>query len=836
MNFGDVLKRARNAFTLEDYSLAEMYAQKLVEAEPEYLSARVLYGNILLRQERYEEALEQFLEISRKDGANPEVHNNLGVLYRKLGRMDEALGAVRRAMDLDPENADIAYNLGNLHKQLGNLDEAEKYYSDALRLEPGLVQGYINLGTVHERRGEYGKALDVYKKGLDYDPNNSLLHFNIGVTEEVLGDYEPAETSYRRALELRPDLTGALNNLGIVLEKLDRDDEALGAFEDLLARDPGNIRGKNNTAFLYTKKGRYDEAEELYRDAVRSDPGYLKASKNLGRLKQLKGDHGEAIEHLMDLVRRNPEDTEARVLLANVYIEREHYQDAVENLQFVLDLHPRDEKALSSLAKLYEKTGNIDKARSYLAEARGAAEKDRDIHMQEVGFKKRHDSTEEAIEELENLLEIHPNYLRGYVLLGEMYAELGDHRRAVEIFEDIDRRFPPNEEVLMSLIRNQSALGNKEDALKKAEELVHFQGEGDETEELDRFSRSLEIYEQLSGELEDYNRRAIERNLKSFASLREPLEPEISVEMEAESVFIDYLPGLESEEVPILDVGGIDPIIAIHEDEEDVYLSEEEEVIPEDIPEEVKEEITLLEKPLPEGPQPPPQPLPQPPQMPPPRESGVPEAGPAPPHQEQGGGAGGDEAVPPQYIPQPIPYPVYPPPPGPEPEPELEHEEPEPELEHEEHEAEAEPEPEEPPLEEELEPLPEPSKEGPEEKPPVSPVGVLDYLERLTRYLPEDERRRYLESDMKLKLSAVRSRLEGRKGLREEIESRYAGPSVKSADGISGTKLKGTFEFIRGLSKYHPDREAGFALKHTLSGIMKHMRSSQDASGEDSLG
>ena len=835
MNFRDVLKRAGNAFTLEDYTLAELYAEKLVEADPEYLPVRILYGNILLRQERYEDALEQFLEISRKADDNPEVFNNLGVLYRLLGRIQEALEAMSRAMELDPDNADVAYNLGNLHKQLDNLDKAEECYTRALRLEPGLVQGYTNLGIVYERRGEYRKALDVYTKGLEHDPNNPLLHFNTGVTEEVLEDYDAAEVSYRRALELRPDFTDALNNLGIVLEKQDRDDEALGAFEELLSRDPGNIRGKNNTAFLYTKKGRYDRAEELYREAVESDPSYLKASKNLGQLKQLKGNYAEAIKHLMDLVHTNPEDVEARVLLANVYIEREHYQDAVENLQFVLERDPKDEKALSSLATLYEKTGNIDKARSYLTEARKSAAKDRDIHMQEVCFIRKHDSTEGAIEELERLLEIHPNYFRGYLLLGEMYAEAGDHRRAAEIFEKMDRRFPPNEEVLMSLIQSQSALGNKEVALKKAEELVHFQGEGEESEDLDRFSRGLEMYEQLSGELEDYNRRAIERNLKSFASLREPLEPEISGEKEAASVFIDYMPGLESEEVPILDVGGIDPIIAIHEDEEDVYLSEEDEEIPEEIPEESKEEITLLEKPLPEGlQQPPPPPLqPQPPRE--PGGGGPPEPGPdRAPAQPAGGGG---EAPPPQYIPQPIPYPVYQPAPPPRPEPEPEPveedtppEEPEPE------EVPEPEEPQEPPLEEEPDPLPEPSEEEAEEKPPLSPVGVLDYLERLTRYLPEEDRRRYLESDMKLKLSAVRSRLEGRKGLREEIESRYAGPADKSVDGISGTKLKGTFEFLRGLSKYHPDREAGFALKHTLSGIMKHMRSSNDASGEDSGG
>jgi hypothetical protein len=78
-------------------------------------------------------------------------------------------------------------------------------------------------------------------------------------------------------------------------------------------------------------------------------------------------------------------------------------------------------------------------------------------------------------------------------------------------------------------------------------------------------------------------------------------------------------------------------------------------------------------------------------------------------------------------------------------------------------------------------------------------------------------------------MSALRSRIEGHPGLRRLIESRYASDKGKKGGKVelTGERLKGTLDFIRNLSAFHPDKDAGFALSHKLGSLMKSMKDTE---------
>jgi tetratricopeptide (TPR) repeat protein len=62
--------------------------------------------------------------------------NNLGFIYFKLGRYEEAVTWYRKAIELDPKRA-IAYaNLGDALAQLGRADEARRAYQTFLDMSP----------------------------------------------------------------------------------------------------------------------------------------------------------------------------------------------------------------------------------------------------------------------------------------------------------------------------------------------------------------------------------------------------------------------------------------------------------------------------------------------------------------------------------------------------------------------------------------------------------------------------------------------------------------------------------------------------------------------------
>ena len=52
-------------------------------------------------------------------------HHHLGLVYRKAGRLDEAVAALEKAIELDPFSVESLINLGALYFDMGNVDKAQ---------------------------------------------------------------------------------------------------------------------------------------------------------------------------------------------------------------------------------------------------------------------------------------------------------------------------------------------------------------------------------------------------------------------------------------------------------------------------------------------------------------------------------------------------------------------------------------------------------------------------------------------------------------------------------------------------------------------------------------
>ena len=110
------------------------------------------------------------------------------------------------------------------------------------------------------------------------------------------------------------------------------------------------------------------------------------------------------------------------------------------------------------------------------------------------------------------------------------------------------------------------------------------------------FLRGLfgKVNKTLYGEWTAENREYIEKNLQTLAALRRGKEVDESRMRESESILLEDIPGLEAEEVPIIDVGGIEPVIMINEEEDELDLSSEIEDI--ELPPEYEEHRIIEER------------------------------------------------------------------------------------------------------------------------------------------------------------------------------------------------------------------------------------------------
>ena len=104
---------------------AEVKARKLIKAFPGIL---VLYDILSASQVGQGKLGAAAQSCQRALEVNPEhigAHNNLGIIFRKLGRFDEAISSCRKALSIDPGHAEAQINLGVVLRTTGRLEEGE---------------------------------------------------------------------------------------------------------------------------------------------------------------------------------------------------------------------------------------------------------------------------------------------------------------------------------------------------------------------------------------------------------------------------------------------------------------------------------------------------------------------------------------------------------------------------------------------------------------------------------------------------------------------------------------------------------------------------------------
>ena len=87
----------------------------------------------------------------------------LGSACASLGKHEEAIAHLRKAVKLDPGNPGIRYNLGNSLYAQGKVEEAETEFRTVLQLNPGYAQAQFALANCMLAQSRWQDALANYR-------------------------------------------------------------------------------------------------------------------------------------------------------------------------------------------------------------------------------------------------------------------------------------------------------------------------------------------------------------------------------------------------------------------------------------------------------------------------------------------------------------------------------------------------------------------------------------------------------------------------------------------------------------------------------------------------
>jgi len=102
-----------------------------------------------------------------------EAHTFLGWTYSFQGRLDDAIAACKQAIAVDPDFGNPYNDIGSYLIKLGRLDEAIPWLERAIeapRYEPRHYP-HCNLGQVFWGKGELNKAIAAFERALAIEPD-----------------------------------------------------------------------------------------------------------------------------------------------------------------------------------------------------------------------------------------------------------------------------------------------------------------------------------------------------------------------------------------------------------------------------------------------------------------------------------------------------------------------------------------------------------------------------------------------------------------------------------------------------------------------------------------
>jgi tetratricopeptide (TPR) repeat protein len=107
-------------------------------------------------------------------------YENLGRSLIRQEKYEEALQNSLRAVELDPENAMYWDLVGNAHLELNQLDEAQEMFEKAIDLNPDWSVGYYDLGVVFSMmKGRESAAMELFNHAIALNKEWPLPYYAI---------------------------------------------------------------------------------------------------------------------------------------------------------------------------------------------------------------------------------------------------------------------------------------------------------------------------------------------------------------------------------------------------------------------------------------------------------------------------------------------------------------------------------------------------------------------------------------------------------------------------------------------------------------------------------
>jgi tetratricopeptide (TPR) repeat protein len=293
----------------------------------------------------YAAAESGFLNVLRVAPNHLATLQNLGVVYARTGRADQAIAIYRRALELSPHDRSVQLNLGLTYMRINSYDDAMAVFQTMAQEDPTsrpvrdihllypLCDGFLKQSPTEERRRELAGFLAHLTPAAA-----SLVRCKILYAGERLDE---AGNQCRRVLEIDPQFPGARVALARVLVA-QQSPETAKELTAALRENPDDPEDLYDLGLALAVDGRTAEAAHCLERATALNPGFWGAYFELGKLRLRLGQAAAAVPLLQHAAELNPTSFSLFYELARALNATGKTKDAAQAMDRVRELMASD--------------------------------------------------------------------------------------------------------------------------------------------------------------------------------------------------------------------------------------------------------------------------------------------------------------------------------------------------------------------------------------------------------------------------------------------------------------------------------------------------------------
>jgi tetratricopeptide (TPR) repeat protein len=202
-----VINKTAYQFALKEYETGFITLNNGIELMPDSVELYMFRGNMLEKARMFKEAIADYTKgylKSKNDTTAAAFLSNRGGTKANILDYQGGYKDLLLSIKLDSTNVNSYINIAPICNHLGKNEESILFLKKAIALDSLNEGTYVNIGYCYQNMGKHKLAIEAFDKVLQLNPNEPLGYSNRAYSKYKLNDLNGATADINKSLKLFP--------------------------------------------------------------------------------------------------------------------------------------------------------------------------------------------------------------------------------------------------------------------------------------------------------------------------------------------------------------------------------------------------------------------------------------------------------------------------------------------------------------------------------------------------------------------------------------------------------------------------------------------------------